>query len=254
MIAMPLADELSAVFARLAGLLLTDETVHTSLGMVATLAHETIPGSFGAGVTLVASNGHRRTMQATDERVAEIDQLQYELDEGPCLTAFVERIVVMVEDTSTDRRFPRWSPAASSMGVASILSAPLIAGDNCLGAMKVYAEVAGAFDERAQRILPMFASQAAVMLANAHAYEKAGRVSAQLREAMLSRDAISTAKGILMVQDSLTDQEALRMLVSVASREDKALRDVAYNVIATVQRRNQWTPTGEDRTATLSWR
>ena len=238
-ISLPLADELSVVFARLSGLLLTEETVRTSLGIVARLAHETMPGSFGAGVTLVHSSGHRRTMQATDERVAEVDQLQYELDEGPCLTAYLERTLVSVADTSTDDRFPSWSPAASGMGVAAILSAPLVAGGDCLGAMKVYSEVAGAFEEKAQRLLPLFAAQAAVLLANVQAYEKAERVSEQLREALLSRDAISTAKGILMAQDNLTDQEALRMLVSKASRENKALRDVAHHLIATVQRRNR---------------
>lgn len=236
---LPLADELSAVFARVSGLLLTEETVHTSLGIVAKLAHETMAGSFGAGVTLVSSGGHRRTMQATDERVAEIDQLQYSLDEGPCLTAFEERVMVTIEDTRSDQRFPRWSPSASDLGVAAILSAPLVAGDECLGAMKVYSEVAGAFKDKAQRVLPLFAAQAAVMLANAQAYEKAEHVSDELRGALLSRDAISTAKGILMARDDLTDQEALRTLVSMANRDNKALKDVAQTLIAAVQRRNR---------------
>ena len=178
-------------------------------------------------------------MQATDQRVTEIDELQYSLNEGPCLTAYLERTVVMVEDTRTDQRFPQWSPTASELGVAAIISAPIVAGDDCLGAMTVYSEVAGAFKEKAQRILPLFAAQAAVMLANVQALEKAERVSEQLREALLSRDEISTAKGILMAQDSLSDQEALRMLVSVASRENRTLRDVAHSRIAAVQRRNR---------------
>ncbi|CAA9376805.1 MAG: hypothetical protein AVDCRST_MAG60-573 [uncultured Nocardioides sp.] len=236
---LPLADELSAVFARLSGLLMTEETVHTSLGLVARLAHETMPESFGAGVTLVDPSGHRRTEDATDERVARVDGLQYELDEGPCLTAYAERQVVMVGDTSTDQRFPRWSPAANAMGVASSLSAPLVAGESSLGAMKVYADRPGAFDVRTQGLLPLFAAQAAVLLANMQAYEKAERVSDQLREALLSRDAISTAKGILMARDELTEQEALRMLMSKASGDKRPLRDVAQSLIAGVQRRNR---------------
>jgi GAF domain-containing protein len=154
MISLPLADELSAVFARLSGLLLTEETVRTLVGAGRAARARDDATSFGAGVTLVEQSGQKRTAEATDERVERLDHLQYELDEGPCLTAYVERSVVMIKDTSRDQRFSRWSPAASGMGVASVLSAPLVAGDACLGAMKVYAESPGAFDSRAQRLLP----------------------------------------------------------------------------------------------------
>lgn len=81
--------------------------------------------------------------------------------------------------------------------------------------------------------------QAAVLLANVQAYEKAGRVSEQLREALLSRDTISTAKGILMLRDRLSEDEAFRALLSTASREGKTLHDVAQGLIAAVQRRNR---------------
>lgn len=236
---LPLADELSAVFARLSGLLLTEETVHTSLGLVARLAHEAIPASVGAGVTLVAQSGQRRTTAATDDLIERFDRLQYELDEGPCLTSFAERKIIRVHDTGRDGRFPRWGPAAGGMGVRAVVSAPLVAGDVCLGAMKVYAAEPGSFDDRAQRILWLLAQQAAVLLANMQAYEKAERVSEQLREALVSRDTISTAKGILMCRDNLPEHEALRMLVSMAHRQNRTLRDVAQTVIATVQRRNR---------------
>ncbi len=237
--ALPLVDELSAIYARVSGLLLTQETVQTSLALVARLVHETVPDSVGAGITLVDQSGKQRSTGSTDERVTRFDQLQYDLNEGPCLTSHAARILVRVEDTSADQNFPRWSSTARGMGVGAILSAPLVSGDRCLGSMKVYAEVPGAFDERAQRLLPLFASQAAILLANAQAYEKAHRVSEQMHDALLSRDAISTARGILMAQDGLTEQEAMRMLISVASRQKKRLRDVADSLIATVQRRNR---------------
>ena len=236
---LPLADELSAVFARLSGLLLTQETVRTSVGLAARLAHETMHASVGAGVTLVDELGRKSTAQATDRRVERVDQLQYDLEEGPCLTAYVERAVVRIPDTASDARFPRWSPVASGLGVAATLSAPLVVGDECLGAMKVYADTPGAFDAHAQRLLPLFAAQAAIMLANVQAYEKAERVSAQLRDALHSRDAISTAKGIVMARDRVNEQEAFRILVSTSSREGRKLSDVAQALVAAVQRRNR---------------
>ena len=56
---LPLAAELAAVYARMAGLLLSEESMTTALGMVTSLAAETIPGSAGAGVTLTDRDGRR---------------------------------------------------------------------------------------------------------------------------------------------------------------------------------------------------
>lgn len=236
---LPLADELAAVFARLSGLLLSQETVQTSLQLVATLAQETIPDSTGAGVTLVDESGARRSAAATTDQVLQADRVQYDLDEGPCLTAWRDRVVVRVGDIATDGRFPRWARVAQDLGLRASLSAPLVAGDQSLGAMKVYSTEPGAFTDRSQHLLPMFAAQAAVLLANVQTYEHARQISDHLREALQSRDVISTAKGILMARDGLTDQDAFRMLVSVASRENRKLRLVAQDLVTAVQRRNR---------------
>jgi GAF domain-containing protein len=232
-----LADELAAVFARLSGLLVTQETVQTSLQLVAALADETIPDSAGAGVTLVDESGARKSAAATAPRVVEADQIQYDLDQGPCLTAWRDGVVVRVGDTATDSRFPLWARAAHDLGLRSSLSAPLVAGHQTLGAIKVYSTQSGAFADQSQRLLPMFASQAAVLLANVQAYESARQVTDQLREALKSRDVISTAKGIIMVRDRVTDEDAFRILVSLASRENRKLRDVAQDMVTAVQRR-----------------
>jgi len=236
---LPLADELAAVFARLSGLLLSEETMQTSLQLVVTLAQETIAGSVGAGVTLVDEAGGRKSAGATTARVQEADQIQYDVDEGPCLTAWRDGVVVSVADTATDGRFPRWGPAAADLGLRSSLSAPLVAGHQTLGAMKVYSTEVAAFADRDQHLLSMFAAQAAVLLANVQAYESARQVTDQLREALQSRDVISTAKGILMVRDGVTDQDAFRMLVGVAGSENRKLRDVAEDIVTAVQRRNR---------------
>src|SRR2546421_139395 len=103
---LPLTDELAAVFARMTGLLLNEETVAAALGLVSSLAQETVPGSSGAGVSIIDEH-HRRSSGSTDERVLQADDLQYELGEGPCLTAAAERRLIRIDDLSVDRRWPR---------------------------------------------------------------------------------------------------------------------------------------------------
>lgn len=236
---LPLAEELSAVFARMSGLLLSQETVATALGLVTSLAKDTIPGSIGSGVTLTDERGRRTTAGASDAIVEEADILQYELDEGPCLDAWVHRTVIRVNDTATDQRWPRWCAAAYGLGMRSALSAPLVAADTALGAMKVYGAQPATFDERSSHLLTKFAAQAAILLANVQSFENAGQLSEGLREAMRSRDAIATAKGIVMAREGIDEDAAFVILVSTSQREHRKLRDVAQRLVESTARRRR---------------
>jgi GAF domain-containing protein len=231
---LPLADELAAVYARMSGLLLSEETVGTALRLVTSLASQMVPGTVGSGVTLVDDRGRPTSRGSSDEVVAEADRLQYELDEGPCLMAWRQRSQVRVDDLSSDERFPRWGPVASALGLGSSLSTPLVPGDSCLGALKVYATQPNAYDTQAEHLATMLAAQAAILLANVQSYEKAQRVSDQLREALRSRDVIGQAKGVLMERERVDEQRAFAMLVAMSRNSNRKLRDVARDVVRSV--------------------
>jgi hypothetical protein len=137
---LPLADEITAVFASATGLLLTEETVAHALRLITDAATEAIPGAVGAGVSLINSSGLQQTAAASDAVVAVADALQYELGEGPCITAWASGETVVVEDVSLDRRWKRWSAAAAELGISSAVSSPLLSGGLALGAVKVYSD------------------------------------------------------------------------------------------------------------------
>lgn len=236
---LPLADELSVVFARMSGLLLSQETVSTSLQLITSLARDTIPGSTGSGVTLIDERGRRSTAATSQSSVQEADALQYELNEGPCLTAWAHRAVVRVDDTTTETRWSRWCGAVQQLGVMSVLSAPLVAGDSVVGAMKVYSDRRGAYGPDAERRLRMFAPQAAVLLANMQSHEAATELSDGLKQALTSRDTIATAKGMLMARDGIDEDAAFALMVSVSQREHTKLRDVATGILASARRRRR---------------
>jgi GAF domain-containing protein len=233
---LPLTDELAGVFARMSGLLLSEETVETSLGVLSSLARETVPGSSGAGVSVVA--GRRRVSSgSTDARVREADALQYQLDEGPCLTAAATRDLVRIDDLTTDRRWPRWATAALPLGLHAAMSAPLVAGNGSLGAIKVYADHPGTFDARSEQLLRLFAAQAGLLLANVQSAQRAKRLSEGMRQAIRSRDAVNVAKGILMARSNLDEETALTLLVRRAAQDATTVADAARSVVdATVRR------------------
>jgi GAF domain-containing protein len=235
---LPLADELSAVFARMSGLLLSEETVATALGLVSSLAQDTVPGAAGAGVSVIDERG-RRSSGSTDARVQQADALQYELDEGPCLAASAGRQVVRVDDLAADSRWPRWSAAVAPLGLRAALSAPLVAGDSSLGAIKVYAERPGTFDDHSERLLALFAAQAAILVANVQTHERARRLSEGLRRAIGTRDLVSTAKGVLMARHGVGEDVAFGMLVARCGEGNGTLPEVARAVVDSAVRRRR---------------
>jgi GAF domain-containing protein len=237
----PLTDELTAVYARLSGVLLSEENTVTAAGVVTSLAAETIPDSVGAGVTLIDERGRKRTSHATDPIVERADALQYELDEGPCLAAWRQREVVRIDDVTTDMRWPAWAEAVTALGLGlrSALSAPLVVQDESLGAIKVYARDPYAFDTRSEHLLSMFAGPAGVLIANVQRFEAARQLGEQLKEALRTRDVIGMAKGMLIAREGVDETQAFAMLVAVSQREHRKLNEVAADLVAAAVRRRR---------------
>jgi GAF domain-containing protein len=223
---LPLADELSALHARTSGLLLSEDSVQTAVRLVTELAVETLPGTAGSGVSLLDGPGGRTT-GASCALVVDADAVQYELGEGPCVAAWTERLLVRVDDVRADHRWPRWRRAVEPLGLHGVLSAPLVAGDVAMGAIKVYAGRPGAFGARHERLLTMFAAQASIVLAQLRTAAAARRISTDLADALRARDDISTAKGVVMARHGVDARAGLAMLMADAARERKPLHDVA---------------------------
>jgi GAF domain-containing protein len=235
---LPLADELSAVFARMSGLLLSEETVETSLGLLSALAQETVPGSTGAGVTIVDESG-RRSSGSTDDRVRQADSLQYELDEGPCLAAAATRKLVRMDDLATDPRWPRWSAGATRLGLRAAMSAPMVAGDVSVGALKVYCDEPDTFDTAGEQRLILFAAQSAIFVANLQTRTRAERLSDGMRRAIRGRDLISMAKGLLMGRNAVDEDTAFRALLARAEQEGTSVTQTAQAVVESAVRRGR---------------
>jgi GAF domain-containing protein len=235
---LPLTDELAAVFARMSGLLLSEETVASALGVLSALAQETVPGSSGAGVSIIHGQ-NRRSSGSTDERVRRADSLQYELHEGPCLFAAASRELVRIDDLSTDRRWPRWAAAALPLGLHAAMSAPLIARDSSLGAIKVYADGPDVFDQHSEQLLTLFSAQAAVLVANVQTYDRAKQISGTMRAAFESRDLVSMAKGVLMGRNSVDEDTAFGILLARCEQEDSTVTEAARAVVDSAVRRRR---------------
>ena len=159
-----IADELGELALRMSAVLLGDETGRSAVQILTSLSMHTVPNAAGAGVTLVDAGGGMTSVAATSETVLEADALQYHLNEGPCLDACRQATAVRVADLHHDRRWPAWTKAVRPLNIASLVSLPLVDSGCVQGAVKIYCDLPGAFDERATFLLSELAQTVALLL------------------------------------------------------------------------------------------
>ncbi len=227
-------DPLVRSLAALSRFFVGDGSLQETLHRVTALAEEAIPAADMTGITMVVE-GRAKTAVFTDDEAPEIDAAQYETGIGPCLDAFRHQEVLTIDDTVKDERWAPFSEAAAAHGVRSTLSLPLVANHEGLGALNFYARTPSAFGDEEISVGSQFATQAAVVLANAQAYWDAHQLSEDLATAMKSRAAIEQAKGILMGAQRCGPDEAFQILVRASQRENRKLRDIADDIVIKTQ-------------------
>ena len=225
-------NELSISIARIKGLLLTEEKVNRAVQILAQAIKNSVPGTTGAGVSLLDSVGKRTSTGYTDGVVEQADALQYGLSQGPCLAAWAAEKSIIVDDVQTDQRWPEWAAAMRSLPVRSVVSSPLIADKECIGALKIYAAAPSAYDPGTARMLELFAAPAATLLANIQTKEAPARMSQVLQESLHRRDLINRACGILMERHGLTHEQAVRKLMRQARETKTTLEQLSAELIA----------------------
>jgi transcriptional regulator with GAF, ATPase, and Fis domain len=200
------------------------------LTQVATYAVQAIPGADGAGLTLLEED-RADTIVATAPFVTEVDDIQYGMEQGPCISAAREGQTVMSGSLGGDPRWPRFGGRVARLGVHSVVSLPLITPDGVVGAMNVYAHDKNVFDDRAAELGQIFAAPAAIAVHNAHVLAQTRRLANKLQSALEVRGVIDRAVGIVMSRSGSNEHEALDRLRSLSQHEHRKLAEVASQIV-----------------------
>lgn len=223
-------DELATSLTDLAGLLTGHRGLERTLRRIAELAVSAIPGAEGAGLTLLESD-RPHTVIWTDLFVRDVDQIQYGVHEGPCVSAVAQGRTFTSGNLGGAQQWPRFGPRVGRLGVHSALSLPLVVGDRTLGALNLYAREREAFDDHAVRLGEAFSGPAAVSVANAQMLEQAERLVAQLTAALESRADIDQALGIIRSRTGGTVEDAFSRLRSQSQSTQVKLVDIAREIV-----------------------
>lgn len=228
----PGRDDIAASITELQNLLLATDGTEEFLQELAVLAARTIAEGLCCGITL-QPDGHPLTVATSDPQAAEVDEMQYGLDQGPCLHAMRNGQMVKIEDTAAEQRWGGFSVRAAANGIRSSLSLPL-AADDITGALNLYAPVPRAFGEAEIRRAETFAASASAALALAARQASSAALTGHLRAALASRTVIDQALGIIMAQERCTSAQAFAILRSASQNRNVKLRDIARQIITSV--------------------
>ncbi|RCK70700.1 ANTAR domain-containing protein [Desertihabitans brevis] len=192
------------------------------------LVTELVPGVDHAGVTMVVRTG-LSTHAATSDVVRRGDALQYDLGEGPCLDALRVEHTVVSNDLTTERRWPRWAPAAvQELGVRAMLSVLLYTDEatHSLGALNLYSSTTDVYDRETLLSVEELAAQVAVVV-------QTDRELHHHKLALANRTVIGQAQGIVMERLDVDADIAFSYLRRVSQSSNRKLSAVAHEIVTT---------------------
>jgi hypothetical protein len=223
-------------FSALTRELFASQDLFTVAGRVTDLSVELIPGAVASGATFF--EGVRPTTQVTTDDVArQLDAYQVGRHDGPIGESLDLGEPVSVGDLSDDPRWPSFRAVAAELGVRGVAACGLSVRRGkewqALGALTLYAEAPGAFDEGTGDAVSLFAAHLAVLAALDRDRHDLSRREAALHRALGSRDVIGQAKGILMERRRIPAGEAFDILRRTSQRLNLRLQELAARLAET---------------------
>lgn len=212
--------------AELARTLASPRGLDEILSSVTAAAKELIPGVDAAGILLVGRGGTFESVAQVTDVPHQLDELQMRYNEGPCVQAALQDVVVRTDDFREETRWPQYAPACVKIGVLSGLSFKLYTADRTAGALNLFGFNPRVWDTDAETTGTVLAAHAAAALL-------AHREGEQLRSALSTRDRIGQAKGIIMERYKVDDLQAFEMMRRLSQDANKKLTEIAQQVIDT---------------------
>lgn len=221
-------NALAARMAELAREVAAPSSLEDVLFGVTSAAREIIPGVDSAGVLLIAKGGKFGTHGSTSDLPHELDQLQQEFGEGPCVQAAIDELIVRTDDFEQEQRWPRYSSAVLKKGIRAGLSFKLYTTNDTAGALDLFSYSPNVFNSDAEAIGSVLAAHAAAAIL-------ASRRGEQLQSALTTRDIIGQAKGIIMERYKVDAVRAFDMLRELSQTSNTKLVDIAQRVVETAR-------------------
>lgn len=148
------------------------------------------------------------------------------LGEGIAGKAALENRPMVVKDITKEKEY-KYKDIAKKEGLRSLLCVPLAVKGKVIGVLNSYTHKAHDFTETETEMLTSIANQAAAAIENAELMVK----SKVIQEELEARKKIERAKGVLMKEQNISEEEAYLKIQKYAMNARKTMREVAEAII-----------------------
>jgi len=185
----------------------------------------------GASVSTMGDLLGSETIAASDAQAARLDELQFDLGEGPCWDAFRSgnRVLAPTLEAPGRARWPAFSAAIRDDAVASMFAFPLAVGPLRIGAVDLYSAAPTSLDDRHAR-----QADAMAAVVSRHVLRRAlnavGRHDDDTGNAY-SRRLVHQATGFVLAQLDVSAEDARLVIQGHAFAAERPVMAVAQDII-----------------------
>lgn len=222
-------DDAAEAFSTLAERLYRADSYQGVYDAICRAAVEAIPACDHACITTLVAGERPICEAATDDVARQIDALEWEVGQGPCVDAMLaDRFEVDADIT----RHSAWPLLAASVvaktPVRGMVGYRIQVGPRKVGALNVFSDTAGALTREDADLGAILAAFASVALGAAGGKENVRN----LRVALSGNREIGKAIGLLMATHRITDAEAFEMLKQASNELNVRLASLAADLVA----------------------
>ena len=153
------------------------------------------------------------------------------IGEGVVGMAVLDKKPITIMDVTAKDSGYKYRDIAAKAGLKSFLCVPMIVKGKVIGVIDCYTQKPHKFTDTEINILTAVANQAAVAIENTELLVK----TKVIQEELESRKIVEKAKGILMSQQGLSEEEAFKRIQRHSMDNRRSMREIAEAIILTSQ-------------------
>ncbi|HEX8498658.1 MAG TPA: GAF and ANTAR domain-containing protein [Actinomycetales bacterium] len=216
-----------AVFESLAALVYASGDVRSIMQAVTEAAVDLIPGCDHATIAMLVK-GQFTTAAASDDIARQVDGLEREVGDGPCVDAIIGESYQADSDIREQCQWPQLAEKViAQTPVRGMVGYRLVVDGQKQGALNVFSDTPGALTDESADVGAVLAAFASMALTAALQQQRAD----QLQAGLASNREIGKAIGLLMATHRIDADAAFQLLRSTSSRLNIKLAQVASRVV-----------------------
>lgn len=185
----------------------------------------------GTAVSTMGDLLGNETISASDAQAARLDELQFDLGEGPCWDALRSRRPILEPDIQKrpQRVWAAFSRAISDQEVGALFAFPMLVGPLKIGAVDMYARDPVSLDQQQT----MRAAQLTGIVARRVLQQALGPLpeDAKETEGKYSRRIVHQATGMVLAQLGISPEDAHMVIRAHAFSTDQTMMDVSREIL-----------------------